>query len=159
MSLLERCPHFRGCYVHASMELGPEDVSLLERCPHFRGCYVQASVELGPEDVSLLERCPHFRGCYVQASMELGLKTCPELSSLHILQLHTSLTCSRFVDMAISPHVMSAPNSLHILRNGRFPTFRENIWLAATDRQNTQLTATDRQNTQLTATDRQNTHS
>ena len=40
------------------MELGPEDVSLLERCPHFRGCYVQASMELGPEDVSLLERCP-----------------------------------------------------------------------------------------------------
>ena len=25
-----------------------------ERCPHFRGCYVQASMELGPEDVSLL---------------------------------------------------------------------------------------------------------
>ena len=23
------------------MEFGPEDVSLLERCPHFRGCYVQ----------------------------------------------------------------------------------------------------------------------
>ena len=23
------------------MELGPEDVSLLERCPHFRGWYVQ----------------------------------------------------------------------------------------------------------------------
>ena len=46
------------------MELGPEDVSLLERCPHFRGCYVQASMELGPEDVSLLEKCPHFRGCY-----------------------------------------------------------------------------------------------
>ena len=22
------------------MELGPEDVSLLERCPHFKGCYV-----------------------------------------------------------------------------------------------------------------------
>ena len=62
VSLLERCPHFRGCYVQASMELGPEDVSLLERCPHFRGCYVQASMELGPEDVSLLERCPHFRG-------------------------------------------------------------------------------------------------
>ena len=30
-------------------------VSLLERCPHFRGCYVQSSMELGPEDVSLLE--------------------------------------------------------------------------------------------------------
>ena len=29
------------------------------RCPHFRGWYVQASMELGPEDVSLLERCPH----------------------------------------------------------------------------------------------------
>ena len=26
-----------------SMELGPEDVSLLERCPNFRGCYVQTS--------------------------------------------------------------------------------------------------------------------
>ena len=38
------------------MQLGPEDVSLLERCPHFRGCYVQASMQLGPEDVSLLER-------------------------------------------------------------------------------------------------------
>ena len=61
VSLLERCPHFRGWYVQASMELGPEDVSLLERCPHFRGWYVQASMELGPEDVSLLERCPHFR--------------------------------------------------------------------------------------------------
>ena len=53
------CPHFRGCYVRASMELGPEDVSPLERCPHFRGCYVQASMELGPEDVSPLERRPH----------------------------------------------------------------------------------------------------
>ena len=47
----------------------PKDLFLLERCPHFSGCYVQASIELGPEDVSLLERCPHFRGCYVQASM------------------------------------------------------------------------------------------
>ena len=65
VSLLERCPHFRGCYVQASMELGPEDVSLLERCPHFRGCYVQASMELGPEDVSLLERCPLFRHIHV----------------------------------------------------------------------------------------------
>ena len=64
------------------MELGPEDVSLLERCPHFRGWYVQASMELGPEDVSLLERCPHFRGwyMYVQASMELR----PEDVSLFI---------------------------------------------------------------------------
>ena len=41
------------------MELVPEDVSPLERCPHFRGCYVQASIH---EDVSLLERCPHFSG-------------------------------------------------------------------------------------------------
>ena len=57
----------------------PEDVSLLERCPHFKGCYVQSSMELGPEDVSLLERCPHFKGCYVQSSMELVhyLKMCP----------------------------------------------------------------------------------
>ena len=51
-------PAFQRCWA-----LGPEDMSLLERCPHFRGCYVQASMELGPEDVSLLERCPHFRGC------------------------------------------------------------------------------------------------
>ena len=87
VSLLERCPHFRGCYVQASMELGPEDV---ERCPHFRGCYVQASMELGPEDVSLLERCPHFRGCYVQASMELGtedmslLERCPHFRGCYV---------------------------------------------------------------------------
>ena len=44
-------------------ELGPEDVSLLERCPHFRGWYVQASKKLEPKDVSLLERCPHFIRC------------------------------------------------------------------------------------------------
>ena len=55
VSLLERCPHFRGWYVQASMELGPEDVSLLERCPHFRGWYVQASMELRPEDVPIRE--------------------------------------------------------------------------------------------------------
>ena len=65
VSLLELCPHFRGCYVQASMELGPEDVSLLEMCPHFKGCYIQASMGLGPEVVSLLE------GCYVQTSMNL----------------------------------------------------------------------------------------
>ena len=68
------CIRFSEC----RWELGPEDVSLfLERCPHFRGCYVQASMELGPEDVSLLERCPHFRGCCVQASMELGPEDVP----------------------------------------------------------------------------------
>ena len=37
--------------VQASMDLRPEDVSLLERCPHFRGCYVQASMELGSINV------------------------------------------------------------------------------------------------------------
>ena len=90
MSLLERCPHFRGWYVQASMELRPEDVSLLERCPHFRGWYVQASMELRPEDVSLLEKCPHFRGWYVQASMELGpedvslLERCPHFRGWYV---------------------------------------------------------------------------
>ena len=78
VSLLERCPHFRGCCVQASLELGPEDMSLLERCPNFRGCCVQASVELGPEDVSLLERCPHFRGCCVhRLQWSWDLKMCP----------------------------------------------------------------------------------
>ena len=59
------------------MELGPEDVSLLERCPHFRGWYVQASMELGPEDVSLLERCPHFRGGMYRLQWSWDLKMCP----------------------------------------------------------------------------------
>ena len=71
------------------MELGPEDVSLLERCPHFRGCSVQASIELGPEYVPLLERCPHFRGCYVQA-LSWDLKMCPSTQMV----LHTSLVLS-----------------------------------------------------------------
>ena len=53
------------------MELGPKDVSLLERCPHFRGWYVQTSMELGPEDVSLLERCPHFRCWDVSSCVKL----------------------------------------------------------------------------------------
>ena len=40
------------------MELGPEDVSLLERCPHFRGCCVQSSMELGDliREVSTFQR-------------------------------------------------------------------------------------------------------
>ena len=32
------------------MELGFEGMALLERCPHFRGCY--ASMGLGPKEVS-----------------------------------------------------------------------------------------------------------
>ena len=59
------------------MVLGPEDVSLLERCPHFRGCYVQASMVLGPEDVSLLERCPHFSGVMYTFQWNWELKMCP----------------------------------------------------------------------------------
>ena len=52
MTLLERCPHFKGWYVQALMELGPKEVSLLERCPRsFQRWYVQASMELEPEDV------------------------------------------------------------------------------------------------------------
>ena len=74
------------------IELGPEGVSLLERCPHFRGWYVQASMELGPEDVSLLERCPHFRGWYVQASMELG----PEDVSLLEVSSFQRVVCTGF---------------------------------------------------------------
>ena len=58
-------------YIQASVKLGPEDVSLLERCPHFRGCYVQASFQRvlctgfngEPEDVSLLEMCTRIRAC------------------------------------------------------------------------------------------------
>ena len=69
------------------MELGPEDVSLLERCPYFRGCYVQASVELGPEDVSLLEMCPHLRGCYVLASVELGPEDVSLLGLIEVLHI------------------------------------------------------------------------
>ena len=48
-----------------SMDLGLEDVSLLEWCPHFRECYVQASMELGPNrEVSSFQRvlCTGFNG-------------------------------------------------------------------------------------------------
>ena len=48
---LKMCPYFIRCCVHASMELGPEDVS-----PIFIRCYVHASMELGPEDVSLFHQ-------------------------------------------------------------------------------------------------------
>ena len=57
-------------------ELGPEDVSLLERCPHFRGWYVQASMELGPEDVSLLERCPHSEGDTIPQTLLFICSSC-----------------------------------------------------------------------------------
>ena len=66
-------------YLWWCIELGPEDVSLLERCPHFRGWYVQASMELGPEDVSLLERCPHFN-----PPLSESFKTTSEISNIFI---------------------------------------------------------------------------
>ena len=72
------------------MEFGPEDVSLLERCPHFRGHYVQASMELGPEDVSLLERCPHFRGCYICAGFN-GVGTLDKWSSFRFRDVSSVL--------------------------------------------------------------------
>ena len=59
------------------MELGLEDVSLLERCPHFRGWYVQASMELGPEDVSLLERYHISEGGMYRLQWSWDLKMCP----------------------------------------------------------------------------------
>ena len=64
--LLERCPHFRGCY----------------RRRYFRGCYVCTCVV----DVFLLERCPHFRGCY-RRQWSWDLKMCPirEVSSLQTI--------------------------------------------------------------------------
>ena len=61
-------------------------MSLLERCPHFRGCYVQASVELGPEDVSLLERCPHFRG-----RVHVLLERRPDLKRMTLSNAHLRL--------------------------------------------------------------------
>ena len=43
------CPYKRGVLISEGvvyrLQWRPEDVSLLERCPHFRGCCVQASVE------------------------------------------------------------------------------------------------------------------
>ena len=97
MSLLERCPHFRGCYLQASMELGLEDMSLLERCPHFRGCYVQASMELGPEDVPStvymsFKQHSHYTCTYVSGCRS---SVCIPHSSLQVHQLHTVLVKKR----------------------------------------------------------------
>ena len=56
-------------------DLGPEDVSLLERCPHFRGCHVQVSMEL---DVSLLERDVLIsEGVRYRLQWSWDLKMCP----------------------------------------------------------------------------------
>ena len=44
---LKMCPYYlisEGVVYRLQWSWGPEDVSLLERCPHFRGCCVQ---ELG----------------------------------------------------------------------------------------------------------------
>ena len=41
MSLLERCPHFRGCYVQASMELG---------CVPIRALISEGQVQGRPEE-------------------------------------------------------------------------------------------------------------
>ena len=57
-------------HIQASMKLGPEDMSLIEKCPCFRGCYVQASVL---ENVPLLERCPHFM--YMYTYIHTGVRT------------------------------------------------------------------------------------
>ena len=48
--------HFRGWYVQTSMELEPEDVSLLERCPHFRGYMCTYTSYLGDHRHAFLHR-------------------------------------------------------------------------------------------------------
>ena len=48
VSLLERGALFQRAFC----------LQALIECPHFRRCYVQASMELKPEDISLLERYP-----------------------------------------------------------------------------------------------------
>ena len=69
------------------MELGPEDVSLLERCPHFKGCYVRASKESGSENVSLLERCPQFRGFYAYIHTCICLRWLHTATWTHMVDL------------------------------------------------------------------------
>ena len=63
------------------MECGPEDVSLLERCPYFRGCiYIEYRLQWSVDLKSLLERCPYFRGCiYIVYRLQwsVDLKMCP----------------------------------------------------------------------------------
>ena len=39
---------------------GTEEVSILVRCPYFRGIYIYNCMQ-GKEELSLLERCPHFK--------------------------------------------------------------------------------------------------
>ena len=95
-----RCPHFRGCYVQASIDLGPEDVSLLERCPHFRGYYVQASIDLGPEDVSLLERCPHWASWSDLVACALCIHTIiirPTIAAMCMLMPLANISLSSYV--------------------------------------------------------------
>ena len=42
---------------------GPRNVPSLERCPYFRGWFVHKKyILLGPQKLSWLERCPYFRG-------------------------------------------------------------------------------------------------
>ena len=40
--------------------LGQGNVSSLERCPYFRGGFVHKSILLGPQKLSSLERCPYI---------------------------------------------------------------------------------------------------
>ena len=42
-------------------ELGPENVSLLEGCPHFRGCYIQVHVPEQEGVVRVLRGCEVLR--------------------------------------------------------------------------------------------------
>ena len=50
----------------------PEDLSLLDRCPHFKGCYAQTSMELEPEDASIRHVSP-FRRVLVHM-VKLGIE-------------------------------------------------------------------------------------
>ena len=58
-----------------TIELGPEDVSLLERCPHFRGCYVQGPVIRILQKADL-DRLSHSSLFYREVALET-LSTTP----------------------------------------------------------------------------------
>ena len=55
------CASYANAMCSIQTVLAPKDVSLLERCPHFRGCYSMYSLQWSWD----LKTCPYLRGVLI----------------------------------------------------------------------------------------------
>ena len=95
---------------------GAEEVSLLVRCPHFRGC--KSGIYLGWEKVSCLERCPQFRSVLIHNMFPYVMYFYRYYVNRDTLFSHHKASeafLHHLMALYVSSHYKNTPNDLQLL--------------------------------------------